>query len=144
MKILKVYLWALVLVMIVFVSISCRTIAGQPQILRTNVSPKEIKPGDKVVIEAVVKDRHHVVRRVECSVKEDPRLRLQLNDDGAEPDKKANDGIWTLLVMVPEDAPKGKFTLEITAYRKDGLPVSVRTKGGEVKVLKDSLLVEIK
>ncbi|MCX8065478.1 MAG: hypothetical protein N3G21_09955 [Candidatus Hydrogenedentes bacterium] len=123
---------------------SCRTIAGQPQLLRTSVSPEEIKPGDIVLIKAVVKDKHHIVRRVECTVKEDPRVRLKLNDDGIEPDEKANDGVWTLAVEVPENVPKGKFNLEITAYRKDGLPISVRTKKGEIRTLKESLLVEIK
>lgn len=144
MKLMRLITVTMLTILLSVNSLSCRTLAGQPKFVRTNISPSEIKPGDTVLIEVVVKDKHHIVRRVECTVKEDPRVRLKLNDDGIEPDKKANDGIWTIAVEVPEGAPKGKFNLEITAYRKDGLPISVRTKGGEVKVLKEDLLIEIK
>ena len=144
MKLIKLCSLLFILILFAVILLSCRTIAGQPQILKASIVPSEIKPGDKVLIEAVVKDRHYIVRKVECTVKEDPRAKIRLNDNGMEPDKKANDGVWCVAVEVPDETPKGKFNLEITAYRKDGESVFVRTKSGEIEVLKETLAIEIK
>ncbi len=125
----KVIFLEIVIISLFLILSSCRTIAGQPVIKNAEIIPSELTPGSSAVIQVVVKDKHHVVRKVEGFVKEDPRIKLKLRDDGVEPDKKANDGIWVLKVDVPNEAVPGKFTLEVDAYNKDGMPVKIRDKG---------------
>ncbi|HOK10042.1 MAG TPA: hypothetical protein PLJ10_10315 [Candidatus Hydrogenedens sp.] len=135
----------MLLAVIISLSIlSCRTLAGQPEIKKVEVIPNEIYPGDTAVIQVVVKDKHHIVQKVEGIVKEDPRIKLRLRDDGIEPDKKANDGIWILKVDVPNEVMPGEFMLEITAYRKDGLPIKVRHKEEKIVTLKKEIPIVIK
>ncbi|MGC9054454.1 MAG: choice-of-anchor X domain-containing protein, partial [Candidatus Hydrogenedens sp.] len=95
---------------------ACRTIAGQPSIKTAEIIPVEISPGENAIIQTVIKDKHHLIQKVEAVIKEDPRIKLKLRDDGVEPDKKANDGIWVLKVDVPQEAPLGNYKLEIMTY----------------------------
>jgi hypothetical protein len=106
--------------------------------------PSELNPGSSAVIQVVVKDKHHVVRKVEGVVKEDPRIKLKLRDDGIEPDKKANDGVWILKVDVPDEAVPGEFTLGIDAYNKDGIPVKIRESKKKITPLHIEIPIIIK
>ena len=80
---------------------------------------------------------------VEGTVKEDPRLKFRLRDDGQDPDLKAGDGIYTLRVDVQPQVPPGQFTLELTAYNSNGVPVLVKPKGGDAAPLTQIIPVSI-
>ena len=116
-----------VLVLAVVV-VSCNTLLRQPGIRRTLIEPAELKPGDTALITVDVADRYGIVDRVQGVVREDRRVKFQLRDDGLLGDEKPGDGLWTLRVDVPFQAPPGDFTLEFTAYGKDGEPLVVRDK----------------
>ncbi len=134
----------IIIISLFFTLTSCRTIAGQPRIRNAEIIPSELNPGSSAVIQVVVKDKHHVVRKVEGVVKEDPRIKLKLRDDGIEPDKKANDGVWILKVDVPDEAVPGEFTLGIDAYNKDGIPVKIRESKKKITPLHIEIPIIIK
>lgn len=136
-------IFGFVLIPLLFLS-ACRTIAGQPSIKKAEIIPNEISAGDTAIIQTVIKDKHHLIQRVEAVVKEDPKIKLKLRDDGIEPDKKANDGIWILKVDVPPEAEPGTYKLEIMTYTNDGTPVKVKTKHGEIEPLSIQIPVIIK
>jgi len=121
----------------------CNSIAKPPRITHAGVVPPDLRPGDSAVITVTIKDRNHVVDKVEGVVKEDPRLKLRLRDDGQDPDARANDGTWSLRVDVPFQAPPGKFDLEFIAYRNDGTPVPVRQDDGNYGPLMTDLSIDI-
>ena len=121
----------------------CNTLSGQPEIRKAEITPPELKPGDSAVITVDLKDRNHVVRRVEGVVVEDPRITFRLNDAGTEPDAKAGDGVWSMAVDVPFQAPPGQYILELTALDADGRPVSVRDKNNIVNPLQAAVPIRI-
>ncbi len=134
---------ATTLIIVLFFS-SCRTIAGQPSIKKAEILPMEISPGDTAIIQVCIKDKHHLVQKVEAVIKEDPRIKLKLRDDGIDPDKKANDGIWILKVDVPPEAIPGVYKLEIMTYTKNNLPIYIRGREGKVETLKAEIPVILK
>jgi len=107
----------------------CNTLSGVPAIVRAEVQPATLKPGDAMRLEVEVKDKHALVTRVQGEVKEDPQRTFALRDDGAAPDAKARDGIWTLAGVVPPNAPVGTFHLVFTAYSGKKTTVPVRREG---------------
>lgn len=113
----------------------CNTLSGQPEIIKAGIYPNQLRPGDEALITVELKDKHNVVRAIEGVVQEDQRITFDLNDLGEQADEKAGDGLWTFGVKVPFQAPDGKFLLDLTAYRSDGNPVSVRDKDGNVIAL---------
>jgi hypothetical protein len=121
----------------------CNTLSGQPQITRAAIDPQVLEPGSTAVITLAVKDKQEVVQRIEGVVLEDPRITFRLRDDGQPPDEKAKDGVWSMQVDVPFQAPPGQFSLEFTAYGPDGMPVSIRDDAGEVVVLKQTVPINI-
>ncbi len=121
----------------------CNTLSGQPEIRKAAITPSELKPGDSAVITVDLRDRNKVVRRVEGVVVEDPRITFKLNDAGAAPDEKADDGVWSMAVDVPFQAPPGEYVLEITALDTAGKPVSVRDKNSIVNLLQAAVPIRI-
>ncbi len=121
----------------------CNTLAGQPQISRAAIEPDILEPGASAVITLEVKDRHRSIQRIEGVVLEDPRIAFLLRDDGIAPDEEAGDGIWSMQVDVPFQAPPGEFRLEFTAYGPDGLPVSVRDDQGRIVPLQQVIPIVI-
>jgi hypothetical protein len=116
----------------------CNTYGRQPRVRQALIEPAELHPGDTALISVQIEDRFGIVKRVEGVVREDPRITFQLRDDGVEPDLKAGDGIWILPVDVPFQAPPGKFTLDVTAYRSDGEAIVVRDEKENAVVLGSS------
>lgn len=110
----------------------CNSLAGQPKFTAAGIEPPVVVVGNSAVISVTLKDKHLTVAKIEGAVKEDPRLKFRLRDDGQAPDAKAGDGTWTLKVDVPGQAPPGGFTVELTAYNEQGLPVLVRGEDGTV------------
>jgi hypothetical protein len=123
--------------------VGCNTLARQPKFRDAGIDPAELKPGDSALITVKVSDKHDVVDRIVGVVQEDPRIKFMLKDDGAPPDKAAEDGVWTLQVDVPFMAPPGEFTLELTAYNARGDVVKVRSVDGEPKALSSTFPVVI-
>ena len=123
---------------------ACNTMSGGPEMKRVAIAPQELKPGDTAVITVEVVDRHAIVDRIEGIVRDHPEITFKLRDDGEEPDQKAGDGVWSLQVDVPFQAPPGEFFLELTAYRSDGQPVPVRDAEGNVVPLQETLPVIIR
>ncbi len=126
------YTLLLVIVSLVLPLTGCNTLSGEPEITRATIDPEVLEPGSSAVITLTVKDRHSAIERIEGIVLEDPRISFRLRDDGEPPDEKADDGVWSMQVDVPFQAPPGQFRLEFTAFGPDGLPVSVRDEQGRV------------
>ncbi|HNR36010.1 MAG TPA: hypothetical protein PKO36_12575 [Candidatus Hydrogenedentes bacterium] len=107
----------------------CSTVGRYPQLLEPAMTPPELKAGETAVITVRVSDRHNIIHRVEGVVREDPAVKLKLRDDGKAPDEKAGDGVWSLQVDAPFQAPAGQYHVDLTAYRQDGSPVPMRKDG---------------
>lgn len=111
---------------LVFLS-GCGTLGGgQPGLNQATIRPATLRPGDTAIVTVHVVDAHKIVDRVVGVVKEDPRMKFAMQDDGQGPDAAAGDGIWSLQVDVPFMAPPGAFTLELTAYGEDGQVIMVK------------------
>jgi hypothetical protein len=113
----------------------CNTMGGQPEMVDARITPDALKPGDEALITVQLKDKNNVVSGIEGVVQEDQRITFDLNDRGEQSDQKPGDGVWSFGVKVPFQAPEGQFLLELTAYREDGNPVSIRQKEGGVTAL---------
>ena len=104
----------------------CGTLGGQPGLSQATIRPATLRPGDTAIVTVNVIDSHKIVDRVVGVVKEDPRMKFTMQDNGQGPDASANDGVWSLQVDVPFAAPKGAFTLELTAYSADGQVIMIK------------------
>ena len=111
----------------------CNTMGRQPVMRQAFIEPPELKPGDSAVITVEIVDRFGIVDRVEGVVREDTRVKFKLRDDGLDPDEKAGDGIWSLRVDVPFQAPPGEFVLDVTAYRTTANLSSCAMKTGMLR-----------
>jgi hypothetical protein len=129
---MKSFLASLGVVVLLLCGTACQSTNKAPTMRDATITPASLKPGESGVITVKLADKHDIVDSVVAVVKEDPRVKLKLRDDGVAPDVEAGDGVWTLQVDVPFKAPPGSFTLVIGAYRKDGQPIVVREKGSDV------------
>jgi len=121
----------------------CNTLGRQPKLRDASMAPALVKPGDTGLITVKLNDKRDVVARIEGVVRGYERRKLELYDDGANEDKKAGDGVWTLQVDVPYEAPAGQFLVELTAYNDKGEPVLVKNEKGNVVPLTDTCEVVI-
>lgn len=122
----------------------CVTQSRQPVMRDAQLSSPELKPEESTLLTVKLKDKYGIVKRVEGVVREDPRIKIKLNDAGETGDAKAGDGIWSRQVDVPFHAAPGEFTLDITAYNSKGDPILVKTKEGDVAPLAATCKVVIK
>ncbi|MFO7973626.1 MAG: choice-of-anchor X domain-containing protein [Candidatus Hydrogenedentota bacterium] len=120
--------------MMMGVGSGCNAYRRQPRLTSATITPAQLQPGDTAVITVTVeRDRFNIVDKVSAVVREDPRMKFDLKDDGTPPDEEAGDGVWSLLVDVPFMAPPGDFTLELTGYDEDGNVIPVLgPEGGEM------------
>jgi hypothetical protein len=109
----------------------CNTLGRQPSLTAPTIAPPALKAGDTAIITVQLEDRFGIVEVVRAVVKEDTRMKFDLTDDGAAPDKVADDGIWTLQVDVPFMAPPGDFALVLTAYDVEGEEIPVKNEVGD-------------
>ena len=121
----------------------CNTMTKEPEFLGAGIQPDHLQPGDLAVITVDLRDKHDIVSRIEGVVQEDPRITFDLNDQGINSDEKAGDGVWSFGVKVPFQAPSGEFTLDLIAFRGDGVPVSVRDDDGNVVPLRSTVPLRI-
>jgi hypothetical protein len=108
------------------------------------ILPTDLKPGDTAVITVQVDDKFGVVRRVEGVVKEDRSITFEFTDNGVSPDASMGDGIWTIQVDVPFNAPPGTFEFEVSGYDNEGDLVVVDDENGEAAPLQTSFSLEIR
>ena len=123
---------------LVAVCAGCATMTGQPKMSAASILPAELKPGDSAVITVAIRDKFHVVKRVEGVVKEDRTIKFNFTDDGVPPDAAAHDGVWTIQVDVPFNAPPGHFEFEVSGYDERGEVVVVDDKQHESAPLSTS------
>ena len=109
----------------------CNTLPRQPEIQHAGIEPAELKPGDSALITVEISDQYDIVDRIEGTVQEDETITFKLRDDGVAPDAVAGDGIWTLQVDVPFNAPPGDFELALKAYDSHGEVILVRDSAGD-------------
>lgn len=114
---------------------ACASSGRQPAIQYGSISPDNLRPGDTALITVEVTDPFNIVRRVEGTVKEDRTITFKLQDNGIVPDKHAGDGIWTIQVDVPFNAPPGDFEFEVSGYNEDGEVIVVNDENGEATPL---------
>ncbi len=113
----------------------CNSLGGVPMFVDSAISPVALHPGDTALVTISVKDKNEIVASIVGIIEEEPSRKLKLHDDGQEGDVKAGDGIWSLAVLVPLQAPPGDFNLTFTAYRSDGVAVPIRGDEGEIGTL---------
>lgn len=130
-------------IIVTYACVGCATMTSQPELSSAQILPSDLKPGDTAVITVKVDDKFGVVKRIEGVVKEDRTIKFKFEDNGAMPDDEANDGIWTIQVDVPFNAPPGQFNFEVTAYDEAGEVVVVDDKAGEAAPLATSFTLDI-
>ncbi|MBX3179848.1 MAG: hypothetical protein KF886_21060 [Candidatus Hydrogenedentes bacterium] len=119
----------------VLLAAGCNSLGGVPEFKMAGIAPQPLHPGDTALITVAVKDRNNIINSITGVIREEPTIKLTLRDDGTEGDVKAGDGVWSLAVRVPLEAPPGVFNLTFTAYRSDGVAVPIRGEGGEIHPL---------
>jgi hypothetical protein len=117
----------------------CHMLSEVPVMKTATITPAELHPGETATIAVEIRDRFNIVDRIETTVVEEPDYSLILRDDGEGTDEKAEDGLWTLKVDVPKEAPAGAFTLQFTAYRSDGQAVTVRDRMKKKSTLQQTI-----
>ena len=122
----------------------CATVPQRPLIIEAGIQPAELIPGDSALITVAFKDRFRLVRGVKGVVVEDPTIEFALKDDGVAPDARADDGIWSLQVDVPFNAPPGGFQLDFKAYDSEGNVIVVPDANGEAQPLEASVTLTIR
>jgi hypothetical protein len=116
---------------------------GVPQFKKAAVTPADLQPGQTAVIEIDVQDYHGIVQSIEGTVRDYPQRTFKVKDDGVAPDKTAGDGVWTMEVSVPFQAPPGEHFIEFTAYDREGRAIVVPDEQGHAAPLSTQLRVVI-
>lgn len=124
-------------------AISGCTTAGIPQITHSVVEPAELGPGQIALITVELNDANSIVDHIDGVVKNYPERKFRLIDDGAAPDVAAGDGIWTMEVSVPFQAPPGEHFINFTAYDSQGQEIIVPDADGHATALGTMLRVVI-
>lgn len=135
--------WRTIWIGLGLVCAGCATHLEQPSFFEATMVPSNLKPGDAALITVKVEDTFGVVSSVEGSVLEDTTIRFHFRDDGQLSDTVAADGIWTMKVQVPFNAPPGGFTFEIQAFDKSSNPIVVLDENKEATPLSMSFTLNI-
>jgi len=123
-----------VIALLGFVS-ACNTLPQNTVVIGAHITPSELGPGDSATMSVELQDPLSRVRQVQGIIKQDPSLIFNFKDDGISPDRVAGDGIWTIQVDVPFNAPPGDFEFEIIAYDSDGEVVVIHDENNEAAPL---------
>lgn len=115
----------------------------QPALTEAKIVPARLAPGEGAVICVRVIDPEGVIDVVTATVREYAEIALDLEDNGAEGDQVAGDGVWTVAVEVPGGAPPGQYTWGFEAYDTGGNLIKVTTETGETITLTAEASVEI-
>ena len=120
------FYWIFGLAILAFFFVQCA--GSRPQLSLLKIDPPTVKAGEKELVEVKVLDPGHKVHRLILHVLDYPGYDFPLNDAGRYGDKKADDGIWTVLVPVPWDAPAQDYSVAIVAYDKNNRKILVKTE----------------
>ena len=138
----KTFSYSMCVLMLVVLS-GCVSGSRRPSIQHATITPADLKPGDVAVITIKINDHFGVVKSVEGIIKEDATIKFSLKDDGIDPDEEADDGIWSMKVEVPFNAPPGDFNFEAQAYDESHEIVVIRDENGDTAPLSTSFVVHI-
>ena len=116
-----------VITLILFLSFMFDKVTAQISILHAI----NIKAGEKGVLSLNTVDTESKIARISIVVREYPEYTLELNDNGENGDVKAKDGIWSVEINVPYDAPNQKFNLDGSVYDSNGNPIMTKSETGE-------------
>ncbi len=124
--------WNICIVPLLILCAGCATLYNrQPALTDARIEPAVVHPGDSAVLSVKVSDPYKIITQVTGVVKDDKDAKpFRLLDDGVEPDKKAHDNIWTVLLDVHFAAPPGTFTILLKAMDAKGKVVQTRTRNG--------------
>jgi len=84
-----------------------------PTLQEPKIEPAAAPPGAHAVLTVAVNDPAKEVAKLEVVVTEYPTMTLLLTDDGQGDDKQAGDGIWSVGIDVPGEAPAGTYHLAL-------------------------------
>jgi len=119
-------------VMLTALLAACATQGHQPELRNAALTPDVLNPGDGALLTAeVVNDAYGVVSTIEGTIQDDPRVSFNLNDNGERGDVTAGDGVWSLDMEVPFQAPPGEFVIVLTAYDDNGQIIPVLSPQGD-------------
>jgi hypothetical protein len=121
----------------------CASTNGQPRMHEASIAPSQLKPGDTAIVKVKVDDRYGIVKKVEGVVAEDGTIKFDLKDDGMPPDEAAGDGIWTIKVKVPFNAPPGDFHFTVYGYDETGNRILILDEMDETAPLSTSFELNI-
>ena len=120
------------ILMVLVLIIGC---AGQRLLMMDAATdPVKVSPGDVATVRVKVVDTKGVVASVTATVREAPEIVLDLNDNGEEGDKVAGDGIWSMDIDIPWDAPAGMYNWDFEAFDADRVPVYIKVEGKETQL----------
>lgn len=122
----------------------CAFTGGAPLMHSAQIMPVDLKPGDTAIITVQVDDKFKVVQKVEGVVKEDRTISFDFVDNGVAPDVKAGDGVWTIQVDVPFNAPPGTFEFEVVGFDENGEIVVIKDAQDEAAPLSTSFKLVIR
>lgn len=136
-------MYGVALVVLLLGAVSGCATTGRLAMTDAKVVPAKVAPGDEAVVCVTVIDPKGIVSEVIGTVREYPEFSFPLNDDGEEGDETAEDGIWSLGIEVPAEAPPGVYNWDFEAYDANGNLVKATSETGEEKVLTSETAVEI-
>jgi len=99
--------------------------------LGSPVVPAQAEPGAEAQLNIQVVDDDHVVDTVTARIM-DTAIAVDLFDSGTHGDQTAGDGIWSGLLVLPEDLAPGEYRVVFSAYDATGNAVPQLTPGGEL------------
>ena len=121
----------------------CATPGRIPSFSSATIRPETLKPGDRALITADIRDRFGIVKSVVAIVRENPDIEIALKDDGVAPDLSPGDGVWTVDIVIPFEAPAGEFTLDVRGINEDGEVIAVPGAEGSAVPLSAEVHVSI-
>ena len=101
-----------------------------------------IKAGEKGIISLKVIDAENKIAKISITPREHTEYAFELNDNGETGDGYADDGVWSMEIEVPYDAPADIYYLDCEFYGSDGSPVMTKSKTGESTKLTYTILLK--
>ena len=82
--------------------------------------PDKVSKGEKILLTVKVEDSEDMISSILAVVRRDKSYRLELNDNGEDGDKEADDGVWSVESRVPRNAPARTYKMDFYALDADG------------------------
>jgi hypothetical protein len=105
------------------------------RIKEVSVRPAEVSAGGTLSVSVFFEGPQEGVLTVLAKFREATDLKYPLNDDGINGDERAGDHVWSGLIQIPSDVPKGGYHFDILALDRDlngiYLPVSANGENRE-------------